>query len=272
MIGNYEKVMKEPSTPLKPERPMFMVTDSNKTGLSWTSIQINETWWRDDCDRFRGSLNNPCNNTHPYMKAKFAKAQPYRLRRLQEAGCNVIMWLDGSIRLKKATIFKEVENRVRRGENFIVFEHGLREGLIIKEADSSTKVNKYINGSWLGKSQPIQNIEGQYKHYLKEGFRERWFDTQFFYSADGPPYSYKRGRSYGMYVTCMVVFDLRQPITQRFLDCWWEEIVRWSTQDQVSFPYCAWKLGIDIHALPDNETSGSINKNDWFKKEKHGHK
>ena len=90
----------------------------------------------------------------------------------------------------------------------------------------------------------------------------------------GNKYSHKRDVRYGMFVTCMVLFDLRRSITRKFLDCWWRETVRWSTQDQMSFPFCAWDLGVDIAALPDGNVlrndQGDFNNNKWFQKMKHG--
>ena len=83
------------------------------------------------------------------------------------------------------------------------------------------------------------------------GFNERWFEnTTWFNESMGLEANINR---YGLYVTCMVMFDLRRIETKPFLDCWWRENILLSTQDQVSFPYCAWKHNVSVTGLPDSE-------------------
>jgi hypothetical protein len=258
LFGDYEKSLKEPRGGAL--NPLFVVTDredllNRKKKSSWTPIRMDPTLWKEDCVRFEGARNNPCNNTNPFNLGKFFKTQFYRLPFLQEAGCNVVIWLDGTIRINDITFMGHMASRARRGQNFVVYTHQ-RKGSVHAEARASN-YGKYNSRVFAGKPQPPQPVMEQYQHYLAQGFRERWF-------GDG------HGEEYGLYVTCMVMFDLRQPITKEFLDCWWEESVRWTTQDQVSFPYCAWKLGVQIHALPDLEADGTFQTNSFFTKLRHG--
>lgn len=72
---------------------------------------------------------------------------------------------------------------------------------------------------------------------------------------------------YGLYITCMFMIDLRKSESKQFLECWWRENILRSTQDQVGFPYCAWKLNTKIHALPDEKDPiGSWMENPYFRK------
>lgn len=40
---------------------------------------------------------------------------------------------------------------------------------------------------------------------------------------------------------------------------WWEQICRYSSRDQISFPYCLWKLGLTPHVLPGYANGININ-------------
>lgn len=54
--------------------------------------------------------------------------------------------------------------------------------------------------------------------------------------------------------TNVMMFDLREERAHRLLDLWWAELERHSKRDQLSFNYCAARLGLDWHRL----TGGSI--------------
>ena len=101
------------------------------------------------------------------------------------------------------------------------------------------------------------------------GFEEQWFEnTTWFNESMGLEANINR---YGLYVTCMVMFDLRRIETKPFLDCWWQENILRSTQDQVSFPYCAWKHNVSVTGLPDSEApDGNYGDNNYFQKLQHG--
>lgn len=262
MFGSYEKTAKEPKPGLNPAAPLFLFTDrndllNNSPSSSWTPVAVNPELWEEDCARFKGERNNPCNNTNPFNLGKFFKTQFYRLPALREAGCNVVIWFDGSIQLHNETFMTQMESRAERGQNFVTYEHDYRRKGLIKNEAAASNVPKYSSSYRFGAPQPPQPVLEQYDHYLATGFTEKWFGDGF-------------RNEYGMYVTCMVMFDLRQPITKKFLDCWWEEIVKWTTQDQISFPYCAWKLGVIVHALPDAWAKGTSKKNVYYTKMKHG--
>ena len=40
---------------------------------------------------------------------------------------------------------------------------------------------------------------------------------------------------------------------------WWEEILEWSLQDQLSLPYVSWVLGVQPYVIPGNLYDGK-----WF--------
>jgi hypothetical protein len=194
--------------------------------------------------------------------------QFYRIPELIEAKCNVVVWLDGTVQIKTGAFLESMADRAARGQNFVAYvQHG-RKGGVGDEAMRSAVHNKYM-GKWGDAFGQHQHTDMQFQHYLWMGFKERWFEaTPWFKESMGIDENFRR---YGVFVTCMVMFDLRQKATKPFLDCWWMENILRSTQDQVSFPYCAWKHNVAIHALPDKEAPvGWYEENECFLKLQHG--
>lgn len=59
----------------------------------------------------------------------------------------------------------------------------------------------------------------------------------------------------GLFVTSCLV--MRNTQTCRTLsEMWWEEICHWSKRDQVSLPYCLWRLGMRPTLIPGVERGG----------------
>jgi hypothetical protein len=59
-----------------------------------------------------------------------------------------------------------------------------------------------------------------------------------------------------MWVTAFVAFDNKNRRVRRFLDFWFLQTLNYTTQDQVSFSYCAQKLNIIPYTLPDADVWG----------------
>ena len=154
--------------------------------------------------------------------------------------------MDGTIRIKDKTFMGHMKDRADRGQNLVVSVHRpARKGLLSLEVENSVRNKKYqgLTGSDFG---PFQNISMQYEQYVLEGFTEKWFEQESWW----PDVKGATPDLYGMFVTCMVLFDLRKKATKTFLDCWWRENILHSTQDQVSFPYCSWKHKVcEVHKI-----------------------
>lgn len=197
--------------------------------------------------------------------------QFYRVPELQEAGCNVVIWFDATIVIKHAAFMGRMADRANLGENFLVYvQDGPRRSW--KDGLVSSEVKRSIYGKYGGKQSsafgPPQHVDDQYEYYLSQGFTEGWFrNTTWFNQYKGVGNDMK----YGLYITCMFMIDLRKSESKQFLECWWRENILRSTQDQVGFPYCAWKLNTKIHALPDEKDPiGSWMENPYFRKLDHG--
>jgi len=279
MLGDYEKTPKEPMEQLGDSKfPLFLMTDQEHLlhpdqdelfTSAWTRVRVNSSLWQEDCfdNDYVGARNNPCDKPFLFDIGKFYKMQFYRIPELIEAKCNVVIWLDGSVQIKTGAFLDSMADRATRGQNFVVYVH--ERDYLAEEVQASISFGKYLGRFDVDKFGQHQHVDMQYQYYLWMGFKERWFEAApWFNESVGINANFGR---YGVYVTCMVMFDLRQKETKQFLDCWWRENLLRSTQDQVSFPYCAWKHNVAIHALPDAEAPvGSYGDNEYFIKRNHG--
>ena len=55
---------------------------------------------------------------------------------------------------------------------------------------------------------------------------------------------------YGLYECGVSVRDLTNPKVKELGELWHQQNLTWSYQDQVSFPYCLWKTGLEPDVLP----------------------
>ena len=208
-------------------------------------------------------VNSLTRNRHPFNLAKVFKMQFYRFFDLTEYRSAV--WLDGTIQIiGPQTAGLVFHLLAEQGRNLVTFEHN-RRGLLSAEAVAS-KTEKYEGTHWGCCDQPYQNVTRQYEQYLQEGFSEKWWLEEY----DAPMGISKRPE-WGLWVTSFVAFDLHSPTSFEFLDAWWRENVVHSTQDQVSFPFVAWKMKVYPFSLPSPGVSaGSWMRNDFFARAEHG--
>ena len=74
----------------------------------------------------------------------------------------------------------------------------------------------------------------------------------------------------GVWVTCFVAFDNHNADVTNFLNLWYEQTLRYTTQDQIGFPYAAQQLKTTPYTLPNNEIHGDFNHNEFYIKLWHG--
>jgi hypothetical protein len=208
-------------------------------------------------------INSLTHNRHPFNLAKVFKMQFYRFFELSEYRAAV--WLDATIQLigpQTAGLVFHLLAQQRR--NFVTFEHN-RQGLLSAEAEAS-KTEKYEGTHWGCCDQPFQNVTRQYEEYLQQGFKEKWWLEEY-----DAPLGISKRPEWGLWVTSFVALDLHSPASFEFLDAWWQENVVHSTQDQVSFPFVAWKMKVYPFSLPSPGVSaGSWMHNDFFARIEHG--
>ena len=121
--------------------------------------------------------------------------------------------------------------------------------------------DRYTSIYWNNQSQPYQNVDQQYKSYLDDGYTDLFF---------------KKIKSHtphmGVWITCFVAFLYKDKDVKSFLDLWYLQTLKYTTQDQIGFPYVCQKTNIIPFTLPNNEISGNCphNKTMFYIKHTHG--
>mmetsp|Transcript_15879 Transcript_15879/g.39313 ORF Transcript_15879/g.39313 Transcript_15879/m.39313 type:complete len:359 (+) Transcript_15879:357-1433(+) len=269
LVGTYEKTLKQVEVQEGAFAGGYMFAFTDRADLlerhnaivdgvlapaRWHALPLHVPTDAGDCRD--GERNSPCTNRHPFNLAKFYKMQFFRVPLIAER-CDVVAWCDATLHIK-APFFAALTRFALEDKNLVVYVHARRGNVAAEVRESSYA--KYSGASWNGHVQPVQPVDEQFAAYTAEGFTSKWFD------ANGAVYT----PQYGLYVTCMVMFDLRKNVTYEFLDAWWQQNLQWTTQDQVSFPYVAWKLNVFPYALPDHAHGGTSDNNALFRKLRHG--
>jgi len=201
-------------------------------------------------------LNSLCNNDHTFNIAKYYKQAFRNIPILNKY--DVIIWIDGSIEI----IYDKVSEYILRNiydKQIITWKHDLHK-LLSDEARAS-HFERYTSTYWLGQKQPYQDIDFQYQEYLKEGYTDEYFKNI------NHPF-----HNLGVWITCFVAFDIRNDKVKNFLDLWYLQTLKYSTQDQIGFPFTCQKLNIIPYTLPDNEITGHTvqSKTMFYIKRNHG--
>lgn len=120
-------------------------------------------------------------------------------------------WLDGTFKIK-GSIRQYIYNNLKKGSNMLTVIHTERD-CVYREYEISKKIPRY----------PSAIMEEQVNCYKKEGFPS----------------------SYGLAVMGAIFRKHDDEDVIRLMNGWWDEIIKFSNQDQLSFAYVAWKQ--DFH-------------------------
>ena len=241
IYGGYEKTCKrfEKQTV---ETDFICFTDdekiiSNGWIIDTTPYHITHKSKTDD-DSF---LNSLCNNKHTFNVAKYYKQSFTNVPILQKY--DVIVWLDGTVEIIYERTSEYILNNIYK-EKIIGWHHERRFGLLKAEADASN-YNRYTDPFWNGQRQPYQDVKKQYESYLEDGY-----DEMFFRNLN------KHTPHFGVWITCFVAFLQKDEDVKRFLDLWYLQTLKYSTQDQVGFPYVCQKTKLLPFTLPNDNVHG----------------
>jgi hypothetical protein len=174
-------------------------------------------------------VNSLANNQHSFNRSKFIKLNLHRLPELAEY--DVVVWLDGSIEITNPSCAEACLKMADAGHCIVLFEHEFRSKLY--DETCASHFCRYTSTNWNGQAQPYQDVDSQYRQYVSEGFVD-----------------------VGLWITCFVSFDMRRKESHAFLQEWNAQNLRYTTQDQIGFPFVCWKLGIKPHTLPDGIVKG----------------
>ena len=179
-------------------------------------------------------------NRHTFNIAKYYKQAWKNIPRLQEY--DVVIWLDGSIEITNSEV-SEYMLELCPKYSIVSWHHEMRGGVLFHEAYCSY-LPRYMNGSYLDQWQPYQDerMEGR-----------------------------GRGDHFGVWLTCFVAFNNKDIKVNDFLDRWYLQTLKYTTQDQVSFPKVVQDTKIVPYTFPDSRIKGDEphTKCDMFIKHEH---
>lgn len=207
-----------------------------------------------DNDTFTNSL---CNNKHTFNIAKYYKQAFSNIPILQKY--DVIVWLDGTIEIIYDKTSEYILNNIYT-KKIIGWHHEFRNG-VLKEEVKASHFFRYTSTYWNNQSQPYQDVDKQYNYYLEDGYDELFFKN---INSHTP--------HFGVWITCFVAFLSKDIEVNHFLDTWYLQTLKYTTQDQIGFSYVCQKTNIIPFTLPNNEIYGDYPHSNtmFYLKKNHG--
>jgi len=172
---------------------------------------------------------------------------------------DIIVWLDGTIEITYDKTSEYILENIYR-EKIIGWHHEYRNGFLSNEV-SASHFERYTRTFWNKQSQPYQDVDYQYKCYLYDGYNDSFFKN---INSHTP--------HMGVWITCFVAFLQKDKDVKKFLDLWYLQTLKYTTQDQIGFPYVCQKTQIVPFTLPNAEINGGCPhvKTMFYVKHNHG--
>lgn len=200
-------------------------------------------------------VNSIKTNKHTFNISKYYKQAFKNIPRLKDY--DVVVWLDGTLEITSNKVAEYVLQNIR-AHPIITWHHERRWG-ILKDEMIASKFAKYTNTIWNNQLQPFQDVEAQYNAYIADGYTEEYFKA----IPSHTPHL-------GVWITCFLAF-LNTEVTSEFLDLWYLQTLKHTTQDQIGFPYVCQKTGTMPYTLPNGEVAGEPHeRTDFYIKHRHG--
>jgi hypothetical protein len=175
------------------------------------------------------------------MVTKYYKTQFQNIPRLKDY--EVIVWIDGNINITYDKTSEYILNNIYKNK-IIGWNHEQnRYGILRREVEVTASYGKYASTFWDGEHQPFQDAITQYIEYERDGYSDDFFDRTL-------------NPHMGVWITCFVAFLNKEPIITEFLNLWYLQVLKYCTNDQVSFPYVCFKKNIVPLTLPNSEIHG----------------
>jgi hypothetical protein len=212
IYGNYDNAKSQDNVYDSDSIDWYCFTDNAGIKLSkkWKIITTPyHSVINSDYLQYKNYYNNiDTDNTRNMMCAKYYKIQAHKIDFLKKY--DYYVWIDGSIFLRDAFI-KNINTLIKNDYNLIHFKHSVRDN--IKDELSASMYVKYEN----------QNLKYQYSQYIKDGFEDKS----------------------GLFENTIFIRKNVSKINALF-DLWWVHNLKYSFQDQISYPYVLWKSGITV--------------------------
>lgn len=196
-------------------------------------------------------VNSLSKNRHTFNIAKYYKQQFQRIPRLSDYEC--VVWVDGTIEIIYDKTSEYIMDHIY-DYKMIGWHHEWRNGILRREVFESAQAVRYNSTVYNNQEQPFQDVVKQYNDYIEEGY------TDDFFKNLEPIDHEKRAHfspHFGVWITCFVAFLNVNPLISQFLDEWYLQTLKYTTQDQIGFPYVCQKLGFVPYTLPDGEITGN---------------
>jgi len=186
-------------------------------------------------------------NRHTFNLAKYYKQSWKNIPRLKDY--DIVIWLDGTIEITKEDV-SEYMIELCLKYDIVSWHHEMRGGVLFHEA-FSCYLGKYHDRKYMDQEQPYQDVISQYHTYLQQGYDENYFINYPRIEGRG------RGDHFGVWITCFVAFNNRSEKVETFLDEWYLQTLKYTTQDQVGFPKVVQDLNLVPYTLPDKRFGGN---------------
>jgi hypothetical protein len=243
IYGNYESCCK-PFKKQSVETDFICFTDSPTIVSNGWIIDTTPYHYENPSPLDDGQyVNSFSNNKHNFNIAKYYKQSFRFIPRLAEY--DVVVWVDGTIEITNSSVSSWIMDNIN-DKKIIGWEHERRSGRLIEEVIDSSTFHRYCSSFWNNQAQPVQDVLFQYSEYLKDGYN----DTDYYKKLD------PERANFGVWLTCFVAFLQKDEYVKEFLDLWYLQTLKYSTQDQIGFPYVCQKTGLIPYTLPDKEIGG----------------
>jgi hypothetical protein len=205
--------------------------------------------------------NSRSKNNHPYMTYKFYKMQFHRIPCL--SGYDLIVWIDMTVLIRSPYAIAAIWDVFGQFPDRSIFikthPTASRHGTIRAEMEVSVRDYRWHSNTLRGITQPFQDVRGQYNYYISQNYSQDYWAKENL--------SYFAGHHTGLWHTNIIAYKMKDPMVRKLLDAWYLEILRWTTQDQVSFPYVIQRLNI----YPISAPTKAFNHAKYFRSVGHGH-
>lgn len=242
IYGNYETTCKKFTKQTIPTDFICFTDNPNILSNGWT---IDTTPYhitnKSKLDNYT-YVNSVYNNKHTFNIAKYYKQSFRNIPILQKY--DVIVWLDGTVEIIYDKTSEYILDKIY-DKKIIGWHHEWRNGDLAKEVEDSIRSIRYSSYKWNGQSQPFQDVMKQYKMYLEEGYTNEYFKKVNSHTPH-----------FGVWITCFIAFLQHDEQVIDFLNLWFLQTLKYTTQDQVGFPYTCQKLNILPFTLPNDEVTG----------------
>lgn len=187
-------------------------------------------------------INSIRNNRHTFNIAKYYKQAFSNIPILEKY--DIVVWLDGTIEIIYDKTSEYIANNIYN-EKIIGWHNELREGMLGHEMAGS-RFGKYLGNFWNNQWQPYQDVESQYNSYIKDGYNDLYFKNLNSHTPH-----------MGVWITCFTAFLHKDNDVKSFLDLWYLQTLKYTTQDQLGFSYTCQKTNMIPFTLPNNQVYGN---------------